>query len=59
MRSWHIPPSGWDGLSSTDQVIMMAYEQWRYDALHEQLKRFEKQDANTPDAVATLISEMI
>lgn len=59
MRSWHIPPSKWDGLSSVDQVIMMAYEQWRYDALHEQLKRFEKQDANTPDAVATLISEMI
>lgn len=59
MRSWHIPPSRWDGLSSADQVIMMAYEQWRYDALHEQLKRFEKQDANTPDAVATLISEMI
>ena len=38
---------------------MMAYEQWRYDALHAQLKRFEKQDANTPDAVATLVSEMI
>jgi len=59
MRSWKITPSAWDQMSESDQTIMMAYEQWRYDALHDQLKRFEKQDANTPDAVATLVSEMI
>lgn len=59
MRAWSIPPSAWDDLPSEDQIIMTAYEQWRFDTLNNQLEKMREHEANTPEAVATLLGEMI
>ena len=59
MRAFVIMPNQWDNLDEHEQLILLAYEQHRFETLANQLDRMIQQEANTPEAVATIIVEMI
>jgi len=59
MRAFGLSPSAWDNIAEDERVIMMAYEQHRFETLADQLERMVAKEVNTPEAVATLFTEMV